>query len=157
MHRLTDFSLRRPGLTLAILLVITLVLGIGATRVEQAYGFRVLVGDDHPAIEALDSLVEEFAGGYPARIWWTAGARQAAPSTTGPPDSHVITPIGRPLHRRGPHRSPHPGPPHRGPHPGMGRALCPRAARTSLCFPLAPAHVAGLVAARRANNRLRNR
>ena len=73
MHRLTKFSLRRPWLTLAILLAITLGLGAGVPHVQQAYGFRVLIGNEHPAIQALDSLVEEFAGGYPARIAWECG------------------------------------------------------------------------------------
>ena len=55
MHRLTAFSLRRPWLTLGLLLVVTGVLGAGAPRVKPAYGFRVLVGSEHPAIKALDS------------------------------------------------------------------------------------------------------
>jgi len=76
MHRLTEFSLRRPWLTLGILLAITVGLGAGALRVQQAYGFRVMVGDDHPGIQALDSLVSEFSGGYPVRIAWECGAGQ---------------------------------------------------------------------------------
>ena len=70
MHRLTEFSLRRPWLTLGVLLAVTGVLAVGLPRVKPAYGFRVLVGPDHPAIQALDSLVNEFAGGYPVRIAW---------------------------------------------------------------------------------------
>ncbi len=73
MHRLAEFSLRRPWLTLGVLLVITGVLGAGVPRVKPAYGFRVLIGADHPAIQALDSLIDEFAGGYPARIAWKCG------------------------------------------------------------------------------------
>ncbi len=76
MHRLTEFSLRRPWLTLGVLLVITGVLGAGVPRVQPAYGFRVLIGSEHPAIQALDSLVEEFSGGYPVRIAWECGAGQ---------------------------------------------------------------------------------
>ncbi|MCH2173487.1 MMPL family transporter [Myxococcota bacterium] len=73
MHRLTAFSLRRPGLTFFVLLSITGALGAGAPRVEQAFGFRVLVGSEHPAIRALDSLIEQFSGGYPVRIAWECG------------------------------------------------------------------------------------
>jgi len=73
MHRLTEFSLRRPWLTLGILLAITVVLGVGVPKVKQAYGFRVMVGSHHPAIQALDSLIAEFAGGYPVRIAWECG------------------------------------------------------------------------------------
>ncbi|MCH2185240.1 hypothetical protein MK280_05145, partial [Myxococcota bacterium] len=73
MHRLTEFSLKRPWLTLAILLAITAFLGMGVPKVKPAYGFRVLIGENHPAIQALDSLVGEFAGGYPAGIAWECG------------------------------------------------------------------------------------
>lgn len=74
MYRLTEVSLRRPWLTGALLLVITGVLCAGVPRVKPAYGFRVLVGSDHPAMKALDSLVEEFSGGYPIQIAWECGA-----------------------------------------------------------------------------------
>ena len=76
MYRLTEFSLRRPWLTLGVLLAVTGVLAVGLPRVKPAYGFRVLIGADHPAIRALDSLIDEFAGGYPARIVWECGAGQ---------------------------------------------------------------------------------
>jgi len=76
MHRLTEFSLRRPWLTLGILLAITVVLGVGVPKVKPAYGYRVLIGSDHPAVQALDSLIEGFAGGYPVRIVWECGAGQ---------------------------------------------------------------------------------
>ena len=36
MHRLTEFSLQRPWLTLAILLAITVGLGLGVPKVKQA-------------------------------------------------------------------------------------------------------------------------
>ncbi|MDG2336340.1 MAG: efflux RND transporter permease subunit [Myxococcota bacterium] len=73
MHRLTDFSLRRPWLTLGGLLALTAVLGFGIPRVEPAFGFRVLLGEGHPAIVALDRMVEEFSGGYPIQIAWECG------------------------------------------------------------------------------------
>ena len=57
MHRLTQFSLRRPWLTLALLLAITVGLGAGVPGIKPGYGFRVLLGGDHhPAIQRLDSL-----------------------------------------------------------------------------------------------------
>ena len=77
MHRLAEFSLRRPWLTLAVLLVITGVLGAGLPKVKPAYGFRVLVGSDQPAIQALSSLVEQFSGSDPVRIAWECGAGHA--------------------------------------------------------------------------------
>ncbi len=76
MHRLTEFSLRRPWFTLGVLLFLTAVLGVGVPRVKPAFGFRVLLGEDHPAIQALDSLVAEFSGGYPLSIVWECGDHQ---------------------------------------------------------------------------------
>ena len=66
MHRLTEFSLKRPWLTLAILLTITVGLGLGVPKVKQAYGFRVMIGEGHPAHPGtrLD-MIQEFSGGYP--------------------------------------------------------------------------------------------
>ena len=73
MHRLTEFSLKRPWLTLAILLAITVGLGLGVPKVKPAFGFRVLLGENHSAVQALDSLIEQFSGGYPVRIAWECG------------------------------------------------------------------------------------
>ncbi len=42
-------------LGLGVLLFLTAVLGVGVPRVKPAFGFRVLLGEDHPAIQALDS------------------------------------------------------------------------------------------------------
>ncbi|MAI25524.1 MAG: hypothetical protein CMN75_05780, partial [Spirochaeta sp.] len=76
MHRLTEFSLKRPWLTLAILLTITVGLGLGVPKVKPAFGFRVLVGSEHPGISALDTLIDQFSGGYPVRIAWECGEDQ---------------------------------------------------------------------------------
>ena len=73
MHRLTEFSLRRPWLTLSILLAITVGLGLGVPKVKQAYGYRVQIGDQHPSIENLNALIEEFSGGLPIQIAWECG------------------------------------------------------------------------------------
>ncbi|HIF96148.1 MAG TPA: hypothetical protein EYQ54_03835 [Myxococcales bacterium] len=73
MHHLTDFSLRRQRLTLTILLGISIFLAFGIPKVKPAFGFRVLVGDDHPAIRTLDSMIEEFSGGLPVQIAWQCG------------------------------------------------------------------------------------
>ena len=84
MHRLTEFSLRRPWLTLAILLAITAVLGVGVPKVKPAFGFRVLIGEDHPTIRDLDSMVAEFSGGLPIQIAWECGAGQPCDSVFDP-------------------------------------------------------------------------
>jgi hypothetical protein len=46
---------------------------MGIPRIEPAFGFRVLIGDDHPAIQALDQMIEEFSGGLPVLIAWQCG------------------------------------------------------------------------------------
>ena len=73
MHHLTDIALRRPRLTLVALLGLSIALGFGVPRVTPAFGFRVLVGDDHPAIQTLDDMIEEFSGGLPVQIAWQCG------------------------------------------------------------------------------------
>ena len=97
MHHLTEFSLRRPWLTLSILLAITAVLGMGVPKVKQAYGFRVMIGEDHPAIRALDSLVEEFAGGYPVRIAWECGDDQPCETVFDPVSLRMADALTRQL------------------------------------------------------------
>jgi hypothetical protein len=56
------------------LLGISIFLAFGIPRVKPAFGFRVLVGDDHPAIRTLDNMIEEFSGGLPVQIAWQCGA-----------------------------------------------------------------------------------
>ena len=97
MHRLTEFSLRRPWLTLSILLAITVGLGLGVAKVKPAFGFRVLIGEEHPAIQALDSLVEEFAGGYPARIVWECGDDQPCQDVFDPRSLQMADDLGQKL------------------------------------------------------------
>jgi len=82
MHRLTEFSLRRPWLTLGILLAITVVLGVGMLQLEPRFGYRVLIGEDHPAVKKMDTLIADYGGGAPALIAWECGA--------GHPCSHVL-------------------------------------------------------------------
>ncbi|MEE8474194.1 MAG: MMPL family transporter, partial [Myxococcota bacterium] len=80
MYRLTRISLNRPRATLAILGAITVVLGAGLPRVHSEYGYRVLIGDDHPSIVALDAFIERFGGGFPIQIGWACGEGQPCDS-----------------------------------------------------------------------------
>ena len=73
MYRLTRLSLTYPKITLLVLALITVVLGVGLTRLRTEFGYRVLIGDDHPSIETLDSFIEQFGGGLPLRILWECG------------------------------------------------------------------------------------
>jgi predicted RND superfamily exporter protein/signal transduction histidine kinase len=82
MFWLTQRSLRYPKLTLFVLLVITAALGVGTSRVRSEYGYRVLLGDDHPSIRILDEFIERYGGGLPIIIAWECGP--------GHPCSHVF-------------------------------------------------------------------
>jgi predicted RND superfamily exporter protein len=73
MHHLTRLSLGCPRTTLAILLAITAVLGMGVPQVRTEFGYRVLIGDEHPSIQTLDALIEQFGGGLPVQIAWDCG------------------------------------------------------------------------------------
>ena len=97
MHRLTELSLRRPWLTLSILLAITVGLGLGVPKVKQAFGFRVLIGEEHPAIQALDDLISEFSGGYPVLIAWECGVGQPCESVFDPVSLKMADQLSREL------------------------------------------------------------
>jgi predicted RND superfamily exporter protein len=73
VYRLTRLSLSYPKITLLIVALITATLGVGLTRLRTEFGYRVLIGDDHPTIQALDSLIAQFGGGLPVRIAWECG------------------------------------------------------------------------------------
>ena len=66
-------SIQRPRAWLSVLLVITCVLAVGLTRLRTEFGYRVLLGDDHPSIQALDQFIAEFGGGLPVKIAWECG------------------------------------------------------------------------------------
>ena len=76
MHHLTRLSLAYPKTMLVILLVITAFLAAGLPRVRTEFGYRVLVGDDHPSIQALDAMIAQFGGGLPLQIAWTCGGEK---------------------------------------------------------------------------------
>lgn len=65
MELLTRFSLDRPRTTLALLALVTSVLGAGALRLEPDVGYRSLLGRHHPAVARFDALLEDFGGGFP--------------------------------------------------------------------------------------------
>lgn len=65
---LTRLSLRYPWPTLAVVALATVVLGIGATRIERETALRTFLGADHPTVIALDRHLERFGGGYPVIV-----------------------------------------------------------------------------------------
>jgi hypothetical protein len=73
MHRLTRISLSRPLLMALALVGVTVALGAGLPRVRTEFGSRVLIGDDHPAIQRLDAFLERYGSGMPLYIAWACG------------------------------------------------------------------------------------
>jgi predicted RND superfamily exporter protein len=43
-------------------------------RVETEFGYRPLLGAEHPAIRDLEGFIDRFDGGFPVRIAWECGA-----------------------------------------------------------------------------------
>jgi predicted RND superfamily exporter protein len=70
---MTRVALASPRATLVVLGLVTLLLAGGLPRLRTAFGYRVLIGDDHPAIQAIDGLIERFGGGLPMMIAWECG------------------------------------------------------------------------------------
>jgi hydrophobe/amphiphile efflux-3 (HAE3) family protein len=73
MGRLARFSLAHPALVLGFVGAISALLALGLPRLRTEFGYRVLVGDDHPAMRMLDEFIETFGGAVPAQIVWECG------------------------------------------------------------------------------------
>ena len=73
MYYLTRISLTYPKATLGVILAVTMILGAGLPNLRTEFGYRVLIGDDHPSIRSLDEFIELFGGGLPLQIVWECG------------------------------------------------------------------------------------
>jgi predicted RND superfamily exporter protein len=73
VERLASFSLRRPGLVLALLLALVAVSAAGALRLSTEVGYRAFLGASHPAIVQLDGFLARFGGGLPVAAVWVCG------------------------------------------------------------------------------------
>jgi predicted RND superfamily exporter protein len=58
---------------LLLLAVISIALSAGLTRLRTEFGYRVLIGDEHPSVRALDELIARFGGGLSLIIAWKCG------------------------------------------------------------------------------------
>ena len=75
MYALTRFSLDHQRLTVAALMLVTVALAAGLPRLQHAYGYAAIIGPEHPVIQTLNDMVDEFGGGIPARIRWECGEK----------------------------------------------------------------------------------
>lgn len=73
MHRLTKLSLHHPVATLLTLTVVTVALASSLPSLQKEFGYRVLLGGDHPAIQRLEGMMDRYGGGYPAYVVWRCG------------------------------------------------------------------------------------
>lgn len=84
MHALARFALRRPGLSLLLLALITLGLAGGLRRLESEAGYRAFLGAGHPALERLDAFSARFGGGLPFAAVWSCAESPACESVFDP-------------------------------------------------------------------------
>lgn len=74
MHQLTRLSISFPKTVLVALILATVGLAFGMPGSRVEFGYRPLLGGDHPAIERLEGFVERFGGGFPILIAWECGS-----------------------------------------------------------------------------------
>jgi len=91
LYSLTRLSLRAPALTALALLVITGLLGAGLLRVHTEFGYRPLLGGDHPAIQTLEGFIETYGGGFPLLIVWECGEGQPCRSALDAPSLRMAS------------------------------------------------------------------
>lgn len=73
MYHLTRICLRAPSIAWICLFLVSAVLIAGLPRVHTEFGYRPLLGGDHPAIQRLEGFVENYGGGFPLFIVWECG------------------------------------------------------------------------------------
>ena len=66
--RLARMSLAHPRVTLAGVVVVTLMFALGIPRIERETTARTFLGPDHPVVLDYDDHIATFGGGYPVTI-----------------------------------------------------------------------------------------
>ena len=70
MNALARFSLAHPWPVLLVEALITILLVAGIPQTRTEVGYRIFLGDHHPAIVDLDRMIRTFGGGLPVFIAW---------------------------------------------------------------------------------------
>jgi predicted RND superfamily exporter protein len=94
LYHLTRLSLAYPRAALLLLALISIALAAGLPRLRTEFGYRVLIGDSHPSIQALDGIIERFSGGLPIQIVWECGNGRPCESAFDPASlemAHSVT------------------------------------------------------------------
>ena len=71
LTRLTEVSVGYPVRVLLLLSLLTLAFAGQLPKLRTEFGYRPLVGEDHPSIQVLDGFIERFGGGFPVQIAWS--------------------------------------------------------------------------------------
>jgi len=69
--RLTEVSLGHPVRVLVVLSLFTLAFAGQIPQLRTEFGYRPLLGEEHPSIRVLDGFIERFGGGFPVQIVWS--------------------------------------------------------------------------------------
>ena len=54
-------------------MLITGLLAAGLPRVREEFGYRPLLGGDHPSIRKLEHFIDTYEGGFPIYVVWDCG------------------------------------------------------------------------------------
>jgi predicted RND superfamily exporter protein/signal transduction histidine kinase len=71
LSRLTEASIQHPVRVIVLLSLLTLAFAGQLPKLRTEFGYRPLVGENHPSIRLLDGFIERFGGGFPVQIAWT--------------------------------------------------------------------------------------
>jgi len=71
LSRLTEASIGHPVRVLLLLSLVTLAFAGQLPKLRTEFGYRPLVGEEHPSIQILDGFIERFGGGFPVQIAWS--------------------------------------------------------------------------------------
>lgn len=80
MRVLTRYALRSPRTTTALVVLFTAVAVWGLPRTVTEVGYRAILGEDHPAVQRLDDLIDTFGGGLPVMAVWSCDAQSPCES-----------------------------------------------------------------------------
>jgi hypothetical protein len=95
--RLTEASLRRPALVLLALSLLTSAFAGQLPGLRTEFGYRPLLGEEHPSIQALDRFIERFGGGFPVQIAWSCPGNPRCESVFDPSSLRMADAVARRL------------------------------------------------------------
>ena len=82
-----------------VVLLVSVLLGAGLPRSYTEFGYRPLIGADHPSIVALDAFIESFGGGLPVQIAWRCEASAPCERVFDPPSLEMAHEVSARLAR----------------------------------------------------------